>query len=607
MNRISSRLPLRPARFASLAGCLLIACHALPSTDGRSAASPLAVASAPAPAAPESPLDRLIRIGRTDNRVSDELEHLCVDIGPRLTGSSRLQEACEWARDRFAEFGLTATLEQWGEFPVGFDRGAWRGGMVAPQKFDFVFNTMAWTPGTDGPKRGPALPFPTNDAELAAIEAKIAGAWLVRLLVAGLTDAAGAVIFETPPQPSNELIRKVQQRIAEKGGLGEVRGARGDLLITDGNYRIEWKSLPKLVQVRVRKDHHDVLWTRLHLGEAVELEFDIDNHFVEGPIPVYNVVADLKGSEEPDEFVIVSGHLDSWDGAQGAVDNGTGSATTIEAARLLTRAGVHPKRTIRFVLWSGEEQGLFGSLDYVKKHAAELQKISAVLVHDDGTNYLSGLGVTAAMLQAMAKVCAPIVALDPAYPFKLTEVEGLPDFVGSDNDFFTMAGVPGLFWDQVGRADYDHCHHTQYDTIDAAIPEYQEHSALVAAIAAYEIAELPALLDRTGMKAPPPRRMGVQLDGTKIAAVVDESRAKAAGLQSGDVIVAVDGAETANEEAIRNALRDGGSRKVVKVKRGAETLEFTLDWSKDPDEARRLERNQAREAARAADGKAKQG
>ena len=127
-----------------------------------------------------------------------------------------------------------------------------------------------------------------------------------------------------------------------KGALGEVRGARSELLITDGNHRIEWNDLPKLVQIRVRRDQHDQLWKHLLAKEPVELQFDVDNRFFQGPVTQYNVVADLPGKTKPDEFVIVSGHLDSWDGAQGATDNGTGVATTLEAARLLVEAGAEP-------------------------------------------------------------------------------------------------------------------------------------------------------------------------------------------------------------------------------------------------------------------------
>jgi hypothetical protein len=391
------------------------------------------------------------------------------------------------------------------------------------------------------------------------------------------------------------------------GALGEVRGSRGELLVTGGDHRIQWDNLPKLVSIRARKDHHDQLWARL-LKEPVELEFDVDNRFVKGPIPQYNVVADLVGSEKPDEFVIVGGHLDSWDGAQGAVDNGTGSATTLEAARLLAAVGAQPKRTIRFMLWTGEEQGLFGSQNYVKAHPELLPKISVVLVHDEGTNYLGGLGVTKAMLPAMQAACAPLFGLNPEFPFELKEIEHLPAMVGSDNDSFAMAGVPGLFWDQKGRSDYEHYHHTQHDNFEAAIPEYQEHSALVVAIAALGIADLPELLDRTNLKAPEPRRMGVQLEATKISEVSEGSRAASAGLEVGDVLLKIDGEEVKTQGAVTRQIRGGGSVKVIEVQRGTETLSFKLDWTNDPDEPRRLEeleKDAAEAAAKEAERKAK--
>ena len=597
------RSRVRASASGLLAIVLLCACHArAPAVEpGESLRAPAAAPARVAPA--KSTRERLIELGRTESRVHEHLRQLCVEIGPRLTGSTRLQAACEWSRGELASYGLAASLEKWGEFPVGFERGPWSGGMVAPVELDFEFNTMAWMPGTDGARRGPALAFPVTEEELDALSDRLAGAWLVRPPSSELKNEAGEVVFERPKQPSNDLIKKTQARMVEAGALGEVRGARGELLITDGNWRIEWNDLPELVQIRVRKDHHDQLWTRMQKGEAVELEFDVDNRFVQGPVPQYNVVADLPGKTKPDEFVIVSGHLDSWDGAQGTVDNGTGSATTIEAARLLVEAGAAPERTIRFVLWTGEEQGLFGSEGYVKTHAAELPKISAVLVHDDGTNYLSGLGVTAAMLPAMQTVCEPLMGLNPEFPFELAEVDGLPNFVGSDNDSFVQAGVPGFFWRQKGRSDYDHYHHTQYDTFDAAIPEYQQHSALVIALTAYGVANLPALLDRKDMRAPEPRRMGVQLDGTKITEVLEGSRAKASGVQVGDVILAIDGSEVRMQGQISSAIRSGGPRKTVRVKRGEETLDITFDWSDDPDEPRRqkmAEEREAREAARKA-------
>ena len=122
--------------------------------------------------------------------------------------------------------------------------------------------------------------------------------------------------------------------------------------------------------------------------------------------------------------MIVGGHIDSWDGATGATDNGTGVATTLEAARILMKAGVKPRRTIRFMVWSGEEQGLLGSAAYVKAHKDLMPKISAVLVHDGGTNYLSGIGATEAMMSDFEQVFAPVKELDPQFAFEVRKGRG---------------------------------------------------------------------------------------------------------------------------------------------------------------------------------------
>jgi len=173
--------------------------------------------------------------------------------------------------------------------------------------------------------------------------------------------------------------------------------------------------------------------------------------------------------------------------------------------------------------------------------------------------------------------------------------------VGSDSDVFIPLDVPGMFWEQAGRSDYEHYHHTQHDHLGAEIPEYQRHSALVAAIGAYQIANLPELVTRQNLRAPSARRMGVQLDGTKVTQVTEGGAAAAAGMLVGDVILSIDGTETKSQNNISRAVREGGSKKVVKLKRGEAELELTLDWSNDPDEPRRLlqlEERAAREAVR---------
>src|SRR5262249_22111216 len=123
------------------------------------------------------------------------------------------------------------------------------------------------------------------------------------------------------------------------------------------------------------------------------VEIEIKNTFIPGPVVVYNTVGEIRGSEKPDEYVVLCAHLDSWDLAQGTTDNGTSSSVVWEAARLLSRSGLIPKRTIRFILFTGEEQGLVGSREYVKQHKDELARVSMCLAHDTGTGKVVGLGL----------------------------------------------------------------------------------------------------------------------------------------------------------------------------------------------------------------------
>ena len=430
--------------------------------------------------------------GHEESQVMDHLDVLCNRIGPRLTGSDNLTNACEWVRDRFASFGIeNARLESWGEFPVGFNRGPWFGRVIQPEPKSLEFMTMAWSAGTKGAVRGKAVLAPKDKKELDEAKEKgtLAGAWVL-LPRPGLRR----------PRPDPAFRRSLRKELEDAKVAGIVAASSSELLVTGGLHRISWDKLPTLPSVTLLRKQFDELAAWLKDGKTVTLEFDIRNYFKKGPIKLYNVIADIPGSELPDEYVIVGGHIDSWDGATGATDNGTGVATTLEAARILMKAGVKPRRTIRFMLWSGEEQGLLGSAAYVKAHKDLMPKISAVLVHDGGTNYLSGIGATEAMLSDFEQVFAPVKELDPKFPFEVRKVAGLSGG-GSDHASFLAANVPGFFWRQAGKARYQRTHHTQYDTFDAAIPEYQKHSSLVAAVGAYGIANLDHLLSREKLRA----------------------------------------------------------------------------------------------------------
>ncbi len=447
-------------------------------------------------------VQKIIEVGRADNQVQQHLDYLTNRIGPRLTGSEGLQAACEWARDEFKEMGLEVRLEKWGEFPVGFERGASFGKLLSPKKMSLEFGTNSWTAGTQGRVIGNVVMAPKTMEELEERRDELADAFL---LVERTPRRRRGRQEETPdpdqPKPLTRAERlELQNAISECGPAGFVRPTSGELILTGGNYKVDIDNLPTIPSVTLLKEQWDEIKAMVEADEEVRVAFDIRNHFRKGPIPLYNVIAEIPGTEFPEQCVIVGGHIDSWDGATGATDNAAGCATTMEAARILMAAGVKPRRTIRFMLWSGEEQGLLGSRAYVEQNRKDVvANVSAVFVHDGGTNYVAGLRCTEAMEADFQKVFAPALNLDERTPFQIATIKQMQPRGGSDHQPFIRAGVPGFFWMQRGRATYRTTHHTQYDTFETVVPEYQKHSSIVIAIGAYGTANLDHLLPRDGI------------------------------------------------------------------------------------------------------------
>ncbi|MFG0283261.1 MAG: M20/M25/M40 family metallo-hydrolase [Phycisphaerales bacterium JB039] len=481
----------------------------------------------------------IIEEGSQRNRVMDHLTYLCEEIGPRLTGSSNVEEANNWVADQFRAWGLTNVhLDEWGEIGVRFDRGPSSGKVVVARQRDddegnpytewvtqreLQFTTLAWSPGTAGPVRGHVVKMPADEDEYWAVKDKLKGAWV--LLQApqrqrGVRGSSGSMSGRT--QQLAEARAKVAagevepedldlfERIAFDGINGFVSTSRDERIWTTsvrGWRELSYYDLPKDIIIDVTGDDYDYINSRVFDGEAIELCFDLRHHFTEGPIKVYNTIGEIRGTEKPEEVVIVSGHLDSWNGpgSQGTVDNGTGSSVTMEAARILATVGAKPKRTIRFILWTGEEQGLLGSRDYVERLQAsgEIEKISAVFVDDGGTNYEGGITGTPDMVPWLAAATAPVNGVfysETDGQHLDVNVKTMETFNmsvgGSDHASFVRARVPGFFWDEVGRANYRYAWHTQRDRLDQAIEEYLVQSATCAAVTAYNIACAPGLLPR---------------------------------------------------------------------------------------------------------------
>jgi len=243
--------------------------------------------------------------------------------------------------------------------------------------------------------------------------------------------------------------------------------------------------------------HEDyTLFTRL-IGDGVtpKVEARVQNQLGKSPVEQWNTVAEIKGTEWPGQVVILGAHLDSWDLGTGTTDNGTGSMVVLEAARAIARSGLKPKRTIRFILFSGEEEGLLGSKAYAAQHEKEADSIQAVLVLDNGTGAITGQALQGRKdLEGLWKqLLAPVASL------KADSVREA-DKGGTDHLSFLPYGVPGFNFDQLERG-YNHTHHSQTDTYDHAVEGDLKQASAVMAVTAFELANLPSLLPR-GPKTP---------------------------------------------------------------------------------------------------------
>lgn len=451
-------------------------------------------------------IECIIQEGKENSHVWETLEYLSHEIGPRLTGSTGLARANAWTRDEFRRMGLTGCkMVKWGDVPVRFDRGPCSAKMIAPEELAFEFTARSWSAGTEGPVRGPVVRMPKNEEEFEAVKGSLEGAWVLS------TSSGRRSRNETDEQKAErEAAEAIRDLVRGAGIAGSLTGSRNDLVITGGSWRdLTMDNLPTDVSVQVIRTHFERMEELLDAGESVEVEIDLAHYFTEGPFPVYNTVAEIRGTEKPDEVIILSAHLDSWDGpgSMGTQDNGTGSSVMMEAARILMACEVKPKRTIRFCLWTGEEQGLHGSREYVAQLSDEEQaKVSACLVDDGGTNYQGGLVCIASMAPMLDEAIAPVVAAFPDFDIANSTQDKMPGGGSSDHASFNRAGIPGFFWIEKGKGgreekDYRFIHHTQHDTTRYAVPEYLVQSAVSSAVVAYNLAQAETMLPREAQES----------------------------------------------------------------------------------------------------------
>jgi hypothetical protein len=473
---------------------------------------------------------RIIDEAKKAPEIMANLTYLSDQIGPRLTGSAALKRANEWAAEKMKSYGLTDVhLEAW-QIPVGWERGTATARLLEPDNGrTLILAAMGWSPSTKGRIEGDVVVIKARNAtELAQYKGKLKNAIVLRgepARVRPITDTSmpipgdrggrrggpgapggapggrgGAPGADGPRrgdfQQMMALRREMMEMMRTEGVAAVLQdaGKPHGLLTTTGSWRGNDRAsggdpVPSLF---VAHEHYALLH-RLASRPAparTRLAIEVTNKFVPGPIAVYNTVGEIRGSEKPDEYVVLGAHLDSWDLGQGTTDNGTGSCVVLEAARVLARCGVKPKRTIRFVLFTGEEQGLHGSREYVKKHEAEMPRTSMALVHDTGTGKVIGLGLQGR--EVLKPTFDEATASLKGLGFKEVNTRSLG---GTDHQSFERVGVPGFACRQ-DMSEYRFTHHSQSDTLDKAHEADLVQGAQVMAVLAMRVANLPELLPR---------------------------------------------------------------------------------------------------------------
>ena len=494
-----------------------------------------------------------------------EISSWLTDVhGPRLTGSPNTQKAGEWAVAKMKEWGLqNVSLEPWVD-KNGFDRG-WVNekfymAAVSPQAFPITGTPTGWTPGTNGLVRGEiALVAETTQEDLQKYAGKLKGKWILTQAppnvaafwspLATRATAEELMQMELASNPGPEF--GVANPTADgRGGRGAGRGGPGGAAPFNRNdwFRAEGvagllSTAPRghgiyliggnrstdpanaLPQVAIPAEQYGRLARMVMKDIAVTIEADIKNAYQPNPA-MFNVVGEIPGTDKADEIVMLGAHFDSWHASTGATDNAAGSAAMMEAMRLLKQSGVRLRRTVRIGLWTGEEQGLIGSREYVKKHIAawnvpapapgaqpqrgggrggcqtgytfkpEHAKFAGYFNIDNGTGAIRGV-----YLQQNDAV-APVFR-EWMEPFRSIGMNTLTsrNTGGTDHQSFDALGLPGFQFIQ-DEVEYDTMtHHTNLDSYERLQPTDMMRNATIAASFAYLAANRDEKLPRKPMPA----------------------------------------------------------------------------------------------------------
>lgn len=425
-------------------------------------------------------LARIAGEGMMDSHAFAYLTELSDEVGARVTGSPQSNKAIDWGLMKMKAIGLENVHgEKWTMWK-GWTRGSAAAEMISPQHRALSVDAMGWTGST-----------PAN-----GVEADVATANLFDLdsEIKHAAKFKGKIVLMAPegtPKKNFWLIFAQYGdflNAAHKAGAVAVIGGQGGFK-EDGMHLTHTGILGfaedfSIPVVSMTREDQGQIERYLAAGKPVRLRFNVQNSF-SGPVESANVVGEIVGHEFPEQVVVAGAHLDSWDLSEGTTDNGVGSVSVLAAAEAIIKSGMKPRRTIRFVLFMGEEQGLLGSLAYVKQHQGEMKNHLGGIVLDFGPGpikefQLGGRSDLVAAFEPFADSLANIREI---------KVSDKVEFE-TDTGPFILAGLPGINLDQ-DSPDYKYTHHSAADSIEEVKPEVLAQDATIMALAAFWLADRP--------------------------------------------------------------------------------------------------------------------
>ncbi len=502
------------------------------------------------------PAETLMRIkqeGFDSSKVMETLFQLTDVSGPRLTGSTGLLHAEDWARQQLSDWGLKNTkLERWGGFGRGWENRKCYVAMTAPYYQPLIAAPKAWTPGTNGLISSDlVLVKVATQEDLAQLPGKVQGKIVViaptsmelkpgfkadarRLTDEEMEKLAGDPHMDEPAEGGPTMTREQLRALAAlrqkadsilllEGAAGVITGSRagsmGTVFTTNGA-SYAWAAKPVLPAVEMSTEDVNRLTRLLQAGKQVHVEMELQNTYLTADSTAYNVVAEIPGTDEElkEEVVMLGGHIDSWHAATGTTDNAAGVAVMMEAVRILKALNLHPRRTIRIALWSGEEQGLLGSRGYVKKHFGDVATMELKPEHSRISAYYNldnGAGRIRGIYSQSNDAVRPIFEAWMV-PFKDlgAKTVTIRNTGSTDHIPFDAIGIPGFQFVQ-DPLDYgSRTHHTNMDTYDRANKADLMQASVIVAAFVYNT----AMMDTKIPRKPLPKKVSVS--GTAHAAAM---------------------------------------------------------------------------------------